>query len=193
VSQIFEPFFTTKVQGEGTGLGLATVYGIVKQSGGHIDVETRPGSGTTFKVYLPRVEDHSEDASAAVAGPVRGSETVLVIEDEQAVRHLACRILTSYGYKVLEAAGGPEALVLSEQYTGSIDIVLTDVVMPKMNGFELAERMKLRSPDTKVLFMSGYADNAIKRQGRLEPGMQFIQKPFTPAALAQKMREALGK
>jgi PAS domain S-box-containing protein len=193
LSHLFEPFFTTKPQGQGTGLGLATVYGIVKQSGGHIDVDSAPGSGTTFNVYLPRVDDQSEAVQGYVAGPARGSETVLVVEDEESVRRLACKVLTSYGYKVLEAAGGPEALVLCEQCTGSIDIILTDVVMPRMNGFELADRIRLRYRDVKVLYMSGYVDSTITRQGVLDPSMPFIQKPFTPAALAQRMREALGK
>jgi len=193
LSHMFEPFFTTKPRGQGTGLGLATVYGIVRQSGGHIDVESKAAGGTTFKVYLPRVDDHSEEVRAAVTGPAGGTETVLVIEDEEAVRHLACRILSAYGYKVLEAAGGAEALVVCEQNGSSIDIILTDIVMPKMNGFELADRIKLRHPDIKVLYMSGYADTAITRHGGLEPGMSFIQKPFTPEGLAHKLREALGK
>ncbi|MFN2386400.1 MAG: ATP-binding protein [Thermoanaerobaculia bacterium] len=191
-TRIFEPFFTTKGAGKGTGLGLSTVYGIVKQSGGHIAVESAPGRGTTFRVYLPRVFD-SEDTvpSAAPARPPTGVETVLLVEDEQGLRVLARRILDTQGYAVLEASGGEEALRISRQHAGSIDLLLTDAVMPGMGGSALAREISSERPATRVLYMSGYTDDAVVRHGHLDAGSAFIQKPFASHALARKVREVL--
>jgi PAS domain S-box-containing protein len=189
---LFEPFFTTKEKGKGTGLGLSTVYGIVKQSGGHIWVYSEPGQGTTFKVYLPRVEDLPAEARSQPAPHiVTGSETVLVVEDEPAVRRLIERILRGAGYQVLGAATGNEALALCEKQAGGIDLLLTDVVMPQMSGRELAERLAKLCPRLKVLYMSGYTEDAIVHHGVLDPDTQFIAKPFATADLARKVREVL--
>jgi PAS domain S-box-containing protein len=193
-AHIFEPFFTTKEKGKGTGLGLSTVYGIVKQSGGNIWVYSEPGRGTTFKVYLPRVDAPAADIKRRpVSVMATGSETVLLVEDEEAVRRLADRILRSAGYKVLTAAGGSEALLLCEKHDGVIDLLLTDVVMPHMSGRELAERLAKTSPKLKVLYMSGYTDNAIVHHGVLDPGTRFIGKPFAAAELTRKVREVLDE
>jgi two-component system cell cycle sensor histidine kinase/response regulator CckA len=194
--KIFEPFFTTKEIGKGTGLGLSTIYGIVKQSGGSIWVDSEPGQGTLFKIYLPRVEEGARDLHQGEAtGPIRqGNETLLLVEDEPSVRSLTARILRNQGYRVLEAANGEEALsVAQEQTQERIDLLVTDVVMPRMGGKELADRIKILKTDIKVLFTSGYTDHAIVHQGMLDPGTNFLQKPFSPMALSHKVREVLER
>jgi len=192
-AHLFEPFFTTKEVGKGTGLGLATVYGIVKQSGGYIWVYSEVGHGTTVKVYLPRVPGVAEaPAPAAEPKPVRGGhETVLLVEDATPVRALARRSLEARGYRVLDAADGPSALDLSARHGGGIDILVTDVVMPGMSGRELAERLAPERPRMKVLYTSGFTDDAMVRQGVLNAGVAFLQKPFVPDTLARKVREVL--
>jgi two-component system, cell cycle sensor histidine kinase and response regulator CckA len=192
-SRIFEPFFTTKEKGKGTGLGLSTVYGIVKQSGGFIFAHSELGHGATFRIYLPRVEDPAENhgpvKSAAVAAG--GSETVLLVEDEESVRELVRDTLASKGYKVIEAQNGEVGLRISEEHPGTIDILITDVVMPGMSGRELAKRVAAARPQTKVLFLSGYTEDAIIHEGVLEPGTAFLQKPFTLQVLSRKVRDVL--
>jgi len=193
VARIFEPFFTTKEKG--TGLGLSTVYGIVKQSGGHINVYSEPGIGTTFKMYFPAVEEKVTESSGAGALPpeeLRGGETVLVVEDEELVRTTIREILARYGYAVLEARSGGEAVDLCSRRQGGIHLLLTDVVMPGMNGVELSKRLTPMRPEMKVLYMSGYTADAIVHQGILDPGIAFIHKPFTMDSLARKVREVLG-
>jgi PAS domain S-box-containing protein len=193
-ARIFEPFFTTKEPGRGTGLGLATVYGIVKQSGGYIWVYSEPGHGTTFKVYLPRVAGVAEIAEPAPSAAIhaRGSETVLLVEDQEDVRRLARRVLEGRGYTVLPASNGDEALDVVAQYPHRIHVLVTDVVMPGINGRELARRVTASRPDVKVLFVSGYTGEAVHQRGLLEPGVAFLQKPFTAEVLARKVREVLG-
>lgn len=188
-ARIFEPFFTTKPQGQGTGLGLSTVFGIVKQSRGSIWVYSEPGHGTEFKVYLPRVDAPAERAPIISAAP-RGTETVLLVEDEPHVRAVACRVLERAGYAVLVAADPLDALRIAGE-AGPIDLLLTDVVMPHMNGRELAERIRAVRPGLRVLFTSGYTDDAILRHGVLDEGVPFLQKPITPSALARRVRETL--
>jgi two-component system cell cycle sensor histidine kinase/response regulator CckA len=192
-SHIFEPFFTTKEKGEGTGLGLATVYGIVKQSGGYIWFYSEMGQGTTFKVYLPRVEGAVEPLRPSVAPTesLQGSETILVVEDDKGVRTLVHDALEMDGYNMLEACDGQEALRVCEEHEGPIHLMVTDVVMPGISGRQLAERLKPLYPEMKVLYISGYTDKTIVRHGVLEPGLAFLQKPFPPGALARKVREVL--
>jgi signal transduction histidine kinase/CheY-like chemotaxis protein len=192
-ARIFEPFFTTKEPGKGTGLGLAMVYGIVKQSGGFIWVDTAPGKGTTFRLYLPPVQDvASTTAAAAPALPAaRGNETVLVVEDETPVRELAERCLRAQGYRVLAAADGPEALLLAEQHRGSIDLLLTDVVMPHLSGKQLADLLLTNRPATRVLYMSGYPQDSVGSHRALLDGAELLQKPFLPEELARRVRTVL--
>lgn len=190
-ARIFEPFFTTKETGKGTGLGLSTVYGIVKQSDGYIWVYSEPGHGTTFKIYLPQVDAAEEQlGELPPAVPKGGHETILVVEDEATVRNLVTTVLERQGYAVLQAPEGSEALEISEGHDGPIHLLLTDTVMPKMSGSELAAEIASRRPATKVLFMSGYTDDAIVR-GVISGGTAFLQKPFTPDTLIRKVREAL--
>jgi len=195
IARIFEPFFTTKELGKGTGLGLSTVYGIVKQSGGNIWVYSEEGRGTTFKVYLPRVDATAEEKERAEesARIVRGTETILLVEDEEMLRKLARQTLASYDYHILQAANGAEALTLAKQHGGPIHLLLTDVIMPGMNGRELATRMLETHPSVRVLFMSGYTDDAIVHQGVLDESANFIQKPFSPESLSGKVREVLDQ
>jgi CheY-like chemotaxis protein len=192
-AHIFEPFFTTKEKGKGTGLGLASVYGTVKQSGGYIWVYSEPGHGTTIKVYLPRIEEAVEEVAKSESLPVslRGSGTILLVEDEEAVRDLVRESLQDNGYRVLEAKDGAEALQISKRYKDPIHLLLTDVIMPGMNGRELAQRLAFSHPDMKILYMSGYTENAVVHCGVLDLGMALLQKPFTRDQLAQRVREHL--
>ncbi|HSE95743.1 MAG TPA: PAS domain S-box protein [Methylomirabilota bacterium] len=192
-ARLFEPFFTTKTAGKGTGLGLATVYGIVKQSGGYIAVDSEPGKGATFTMFLPRVEASVETVEAAPESRElpRGTETVLLVEDEEAVRDLAREILVQSGYTVIGARHGGEALLIGDQHAGPIHVLVTDVVMPELGGRELANRLAARRPGLKVVYMSGYTDETLEHHGVLEPGMVFLRKPLTPDTLARKVREIL--
>jgi two-component system, cell cycle sensor histidine kinase and response regulator CckA len=194
-ARIFDPFFTTKELGKSTGLGLATVYGIVKQSGGYIWVYSEVNKGTVFKVYLQRVEQSAPVAKAEVAdgNALGGRETILLAEDSEALRDMAREYLESVGYTVLEAVGGKEALLRAKEFEGTIHLLLTDVVMPEMSGPELAEQLGASRPGMKVIFTSGYTDGTIAPHGVLDPGVAFIQKPYRPKALARKIREALGE
>jgi CheY-like chemotaxis protein len=192
-THIFEPFFTTKEPGKGTGLGLATVYGIVKASGGHIWVYSEPGHGTTFKIYFPRAEEGEEDLPAPqITGEaLKGRETILVVEDEDVLRSLICKGLRTYGYTVLEAPQGSEALKVCQQHQGPIHLALIDVVMPQMSGRTVAERLAPLAPEMKVLYMSGYTQDTITRHGILDREVFFIEKPFDPITLAAKVRRVL--
>ncbi|MBI2385148.1 MAG: response regulator [Elusimicrobia bacterium] len=196
LAHAFEPFFTTKAVGKGTGLGLATVYGIVSQSGGHIAVASSPGRGTRFTIQFPAFAPggmpDAPDVPAVSEGG-KASETVLVVEDEDGVRKMICRSLLDQGYRVEAAADGEEALRLLEARSGPIDLVLTDIIMPGMNGRALAERIAARAPETRILYMSGYPDDVIARHGVLEPGTPFLQKPFTPRLLVETLREVLRR
>ena len=195
-AHLFEAFFTTKPKGKGTGLGLATCQTIVRQSGGHIDVESEVGKGATFKIYFPRVQQPLDVAAKAnLAGPLPcGAETLLVVEDEPSVRRLACRILEAQGYKVLSATNGQDALHMARDHKGNpIRLVVSDVIMPLMGGKVMAEWLKTGNPDLKILFTSGYTDDAITRHGVLEKGVEFLPKPYTPASLARKVREMLDQ
>ena len=192
---IFEPFFTTKEKGKGTGLGLSTVYGIVQQSGGGIRVESAPGQGTLFEIYFPRIDEarSAEEGQAAVQELPRGSETVLVVEDEEDVRKMAVEILRRQRFTVLEAGHGEEAFDVCEKHSGPVHLLLTDVVMPKMHGPELARRMSYFYPDMKVIYMSGYNENPIFQEGILGPDTTLIQKPFSLEELLGKVRAVLDK
>lgn len=194
LARIFEPFFTTKEQGKGTGLGLATVYGIVRQSGGHIRVLSEPGTGTTFRIYFPRARnvEPSDDSPGAPIREQRGDETILLVEDEEMVRELACETLRGYGYTVLEAANGQEALSASAEYGGTLHLLITDVGLPGINGLELARKVKTARPYLPVLFISGYSEEAVAELGRMGPGEAFLQKPVTPSRLSAKVREILS-
>jgi CheY-like chemotaxis protein len=191
--RIFEPFFTTKQVGQGTGLGLSTVYGIVKQSGGAIVVESDVGRGTTFVIFLPFLQrDEEAQADTAIpAPPARGSETILLVEDDPSVRAVIRLTLQRGGYTVVEAASGVQAIRMAEEWGGSFDLVLSDVVMPGMSGHDVVEALWKRLPGVPALFMSGYTDDAIQQHGVLEPGTFFLEKPFTPDALSRKVREVL--
>jgi len=194
-AHIFEPFFTTKEVGKGTGLGLATVYGVVKQSGGFIWVDSSPGVGTTFEIYLPQVEGKAvnvdlEEKPSAIPG---GSETVLVVEDEAGVRELACQFLRVKGYNVLEAGGGPDALEVARRYQGVIHLLLSDMVMPKMSGDDLAARLKEIRPEIRIAFMSGYSEFSRGDVGKGFPDAPVLQKPFSPTSLIEIVREALTR
>jgi two-component system, cell cycle sensor histidine kinase and response regulator CckA len=194
MSRIFEPFFSTKGE-KGTGLGLATVHGIVKQSGGHVGVYSEVGHGTTFKVYLPRVPERPPlgKSNHGLTVLPTGSETVLVVEDEDGVRALTRHVLERCGYIVLEARDGPEALRIAGPPQEKIDLLVTDVVMPRMGGREVAECIAALHREVKVLFLSGYTEDAVVRHGILQAEVAFLQKPFTPASLATKVREVLDR
>jgi CheY-like chemotaxis protein len=191
-AHIFEPFFTTKEVGKGTGLGLAMVFGIAKRSGGYIHVESEMGRGTSFELYFPvctSEESHAQRHELPLTP--KGHETLLLVEDDEAVRVMARHILQSYGYNVLEAAGGPQAIQLAESHQGPIDLLVTDVVMPHMSGRKLAEQLASLQPRIKVLFLSGYTDDSVIQHGVLQAGFAFLQKPFTSASLSSKVRDVL--
>jgi CheY-like chemotaxis protein len=193
LSHIFEPFFTTKEAGRGSGLGLSTVFGVVKQSKGHISVGSDPGQGATIRIYLPSTTETPDVEEGVQAGPetLRGTETVLLVEDEQAVRRAVRDILQRNGYRVLMASNAGEALLISEQHTGFIHLMLTDVVMPRMSGPDLVERLAPWHPEMKVLYVSGYTDDAIAQHGVLDPGVALLQKPFSVESLLSKVRQVL--
>jgi CheY-like chemotaxis protein len=192
-ARIFEPFFTTKAKGKGTGLGLSTVFGIVKQSGGHIQVESELGKGTSFRIFLPRTDARptAPEEARPTSHTVRGSETILVVDDDEQVRHVAVAILRRQGYTVLEATTPGDALLTCEQFEGRVHLLVTDVVMPRMSGIQLWQRLGPLKRDMKVLFVSGYADDAIVDYGVLSAEFAFAQKPLVPAQLLAKVRSVL--
>jgi len=200
VSRIFEPFFTTKKVGKGTGLGLATVYGIIKQSNGGIEVDSQIGKGTTFRIYFPLIEPVEEEVfehekveiTPIVSSSVDKQYTILLVEDQEMVRDLVTEILEDEGFKVITAYNGLNALEVTKEYTDPIDLMLTDVIMPEMNGKELAKRIEVEKPELKIIFMSGYTGEEMRNRGVLEPGTNFIQKPFAPDSLVDKVREVLN-
>ncbi|MGL4554375.1 MAG: response regulator, partial [Gemmataceae bacterium] len=192
LAQAFEPFFTTKEVGKGTGLGLATAYGVVKQSGGHVEVSSQVGRGTTVRVYLPRIEEPAPTAASGEADTlVEGRETVLVVEDEDTVRQILKLVLTRAGYVVLEASNGLEGLAVAAAHAGAIHLVLTDLVMPKLSGREMADRLVALRPGLKTLYLSGYTEDMVVHQGVGADAVNFLQKPFALAALAKKVRDIL--
>jgi PAS domain S-box-containing protein len=191
--RVFEPLFTTKAAGKGTGLGLSTVYGIVKQFGGSIDLYTEPGHGATFRVYLPRVEDKAGEERAEQPEVRGGHETLLLVEDEEGVRKMVRAALERCGYRVLVAASGPEALEVAQSHHGSIDVLITDMVMPRMNGRELAVKLSEDRPETSILYMSGYPGDTLQSTGALTGEAEFLQKPFAPIVLTAKVREILDR
>jgi len=195
MAKIFEPFFTTKGPGQGTGLGLSTAYGIVKQSKGYIWAYSEPGKGTTFKVYFPRAKAgaKSEEYSTADILPAGGSETVLVVEDDEILRALTVAVLESAGYEVFEVPNAEEAIGIVEKHLKSIDVVLTDVVLPGMSGRKLSQQLVALRPNMKIILMSGYAPELIERYGPLEPGISLIEKPFTRSSLLEAVSAILGK
>ncbi len=194
LARIFDPFFTPKQGGQGTGLGLAAVYGIVKQSGGHVEVESRPGAGTTFRIYLPGTDGAArpERAPVPLSEAAGGKETVLLVDDEAGIRRLGQVVLQEEGYDVLVAPDGEVAVETGTQYKGVIHLLVTDVVMPGMSGSQVATRLTALRPGLKVLYMSGYAGDADAGQGMLGPGTPFLPKPFTPDDLVSKVREVLA-
>jgi CheY-like chemotaxis protein len=192
-ARIFEPFFTTKGKDKGTGLGLSTVFGIVKQSHGHIEVYSEVGKGTSFKIYFPQTDESASMTSGTRTAVPEGKEVILIVEDEKDVRDFVRDLLEANNYLVLLAQDGNEALSLCESHKDRIDLLVSDVVMPNLGGPELVEKLRPLHPETKLLFMSGYTDRAIVRDGVLESGMDFIHKPFTPQSLARKVREVLDK
>jgi CheY-like chemotaxis protein len=194
-AHIFEPFFTTKGAGKGTGLGLATVYGIVTQSGGHIEVDTGVGQGTSFRIFFPSVAgtSPSRKSNPNIRMAPQGKETILLVEDEEAVRNIAKLTLQSFNYNVLVAGNGKEAIQLCESMTQPIDLLITDVVMPEMGGRQVAERLAECRPGLKILYISGYTDDAVVRHGVFRSEVAFLQKPFTPTALATKVRQVLDQ
>jgi CheY-like chemotaxis protein len=192
-SRIFEPFFTTKPAGKGTGLGLAMVYGFLKQSGGHVEVQSEPGQGTTFKIYLPHADEAALTPRRQAEPPPlpRGNETVLLVEDDDAVRSLAQLVLSSGGYHVLEARDGEQALQIAAAHPDTIHLLVTDLVMPHLTGRQLAATLKQSRPNLKVLLISGYADQAAPANGGSATNGAFLQKPFSPTVLARKVRQLL--
>jgi CheY-like chemotaxis protein len=193
LDSMFEPFFTTKEHGKGTGLGLSTLYGIVRQNGGWVEVSSCLGRGTTFRIYLPRIDAGASPAveSSARTPESQGCKTVLLVEDQEDVRKLVTTILKKHGYEVMEARNGAEACVISQQYAGEIHLLMTDVVMPGMNGKELSERLKTARPNIKVLFNSGYTADVIAHRGVLEPHVSYLPKPFSAETLVSKVRDVL--
>jgi signal transduction histidine kinase len=192
-SHIFEPFFTTKEAGKGTGLGLATVYGIVKQCSGAITVYSEPGRGTTFRIYLPRVDQAIEEVSEQprTVGSLNGSENVLVVEDDPEVRQLICEILRAKGYQVLESTRGDEAIRIAQSFRDPLPLVVADVILPEMSGPDVVRQVREAKPGIRAIFISGYTDEAVLRHGMVEPGTAFLSKPFVPEDLARKVREVL--
>jgi CheY-like chemotaxis protein len=191
-ARVFEPFFTTKPKGHGSGLGLATVYGIVTQAGGHARIDSTPGAGTTFTALLPATDQEPAPASTPIATRQGGGgETILVVEDEDAIREVTRRILTRNGYQAITAASGPEALKIAEHSPGNIDLLLTDVIMPHMLGKDLAAKILDVRPDLRVLYMSGYAQPILASRGTLDPGVSLVEKPFTEADLLHRIRHIL--
>jgi two-component system, cell cycle sensor histidine kinase and response regulator CckA len=193
-ARIFEPFFTTKEPGKGTGLGLSMCFGIVKQNGASITVASQEGRGTSFKIYLPRIPEEAVRQQQEVEGAITlplGTETILLVEDDALVRSLGARVLTQHGYQVLEASDGTAALEVAKNHPGEIHLLLTDVVMPNIGVKELTSRLKTQRPQTRVLYTSGYTDEAIVHQGVLDEGIEFIEKPFSPATLLNRVRRVL--